>query len=229
MRAVDFNSDLGESYGLWERGADAALMEVISSANVACGFHAGDPSIMRDCVEAAVAHGIRTTAGTVSAAAFVMVAVFSMFVTLSATDMKQFGFGLAAAILIDATIDGKPRKLVSTAARNGYFYTLDRITGKNIVTSKYGSTTNWALGLRKTGEVDPDPAKEATIPGSLVSPATASAPVSAATSSSGSLRLPVTQTPYPSAPRRRAIAAPIPVPPPVTSAARLMPRRLCSP
>jgi uncharacterized membrane protein YdfJ with MMPL/SSD domain len=54
--------------------------------------------------EAAVAHGIRTTAGTVSAAAFVMVAVFSIFVTLSATDMKQFGFGLAAAILIDATI-----------------------------------------------------------------------------------------------------------------------------
>jgi RND superfamily putative drug exporter len=54
--------------------------------------------------EAAVAHGIRTTASTVSAAAFVMVAVFSIFITLSATDMKQFGFGLAVAILIDATI-----------------------------------------------------------------------------------------------------------------------------
>ncbi len=54
--------------------------------------------------EAAVAHGVRATAGTVSAAAFVMVAVFSIFVTLSAADMKQFGFGLAAAILIDATI-----------------------------------------------------------------------------------------------------------------------------
>jgi uncharacterized membrane protein YdfJ with MMPL/SSD domain len=54
--------------------------------------------------EAAVAHGIRATAGTVSAAAFVMVAVFSIFITLSATDIKQFGFGLAAAILIDATI-----------------------------------------------------------------------------------------------------------------------------
>ncbi|HVM17302.1 MAG TPA: MMPL family transporter [Gaiellaceae bacterium] len=53
---------------------------------------------------AAVAHGLRTTAGTVSAAAFVMVAVFSIFVTLSSSDMKQFGFGLAAAILIDATI-----------------------------------------------------------------------------------------------------------------------------
>jgi alcohol dehydrogenase (cytochrome c) len=73
-------------------------------------------------------------------------------------------------ILIDTTIDGKPRKLVSTAARNGYFYTLDRVTGKHLVTSKYGSTTNWALNLRKTGEVEPNPGKEATIPGSLVSP-----------------------------------------------------------
>jgi RND superfamily putative drug exporter len=54
--------------------------------------------------EAAVAHGIRTTAGTVSAAAFVMVAVFSIFITLSGSDLKQFGFGLAAAILVDATI-----------------------------------------------------------------------------------------------------------------------------
>ena len=73
-------------------------------------------------------------------------------------------------ILIDTTIDGKPRKLVSTAARNGYFYTLDRVTGKHLVTSKYGSTTNWALHQRPTGEMEPNPAKEATIPGSLVSP-----------------------------------------------------------
>ncbi|MPZ87039.1 MAG: 5-oxoprolinase subunit PxpA [Nitriliruptorales bacterium] len=58
MRAVDFNADLGESFGLWERGADAALMEVISSANVACGFHAGDPSTIRTSVERAVARGV---------------------------------------------------------------------------------------------------------------------------------------------------------------------------
>ena len=73
-------------------------------------------------------------------------------------------------ILIDATIDGKPRKLVSTAARNGYFFTLDRVTGKHIVTTKYGSTTNWALRVRPTGEPEPNPAKEATVPGALVSP-----------------------------------------------------------
>jgi uncharacterized membrane protein YdfJ with MMPL/SSD domain len=54
--------------------------------------------------EHAVAHGIKTTAGVVSAAAFVMVAVFSIFVTLSPAVLKQFGFGLAAAVLVDATI-----------------------------------------------------------------------------------------------------------------------------
>ncbi len=55
---VDFNADLGESFGLWERGADAALMTVISSANVACGFHAGDPTTMRVSVDRAVDRGV---------------------------------------------------------------------------------------------------------------------------------------------------------------------------
>lgn len=73
-------------------------------------------------------------------------------------------------ILIDGVIDGKPRKLVSTAARNGYFYTLDRVTGEHIVTSKYGTYSNWSKEVRPTGVVSPDPGKEATIPGSLVSP-----------------------------------------------------------
>jgi RND superfamily putative drug exporter len=52
----------------------------------------------------AVAHGITTSAGTVTSAALVMVAVFSIFATLSTIDMKQLGIGLAAAILLDATI-----------------------------------------------------------------------------------------------------------------------------
>ena len=51
-----------------------------------------------------MAHGIKSTAGVVSAAALVMVAVFSIFATLSFIDMKQFGVGLAAAVLIDATL-----------------------------------------------------------------------------------------------------------------------------
>ena len=73
-------------------------------------------------------------------------------------------------ILIDGVINGKPRKLVSTAARNGYFYTLDRVTGEHLVTSKYGSSPNWGKEMRPTGVISPDPGKEATIPGSLVSP-----------------------------------------------------------
>jgi uncharacterized membrane protein YdfJ with MMPL/SSD domain len=54
--------------------------------------------------EEAVAHGIKSTAGTVTSAAVVMVAVFAIFATLSTVDMKQLGVGLAFAILIDATI-----------------------------------------------------------------------------------------------------------------------------
>ncbi|MGH9244900.1 MAG: LamB/YcsF family protein [Acidimicrobiales bacterium] len=55
---VDFNADLGESFGWWEKGADDALLRVISSANVACGFHAGDPSIMRTTITRAKEHGV---------------------------------------------------------------------------------------------------------------------------------------------------------------------------
>jgi uncharacterized membrane protein YdfJ with MMPL/SSD domain len=54
--------------------------------------------------EDAVEHGIKTTAGTVSSAALVMVGVFSIFATLPIIDMKEMGIGLAAAVLIDATL-----------------------------------------------------------------------------------------------------------------------------
>ena len=55
---IDLNSDMGESFGAWTLGADEALMQVISSANVACGFHAGDAGVMRRTVELASAHGV---------------------------------------------------------------------------------------------------------------------------------------------------------------------------
>jgi RND superfamily putative drug exporter len=54
--------------------------------------------------EDAVSEGIKSTAGTVTSAALVMVGVFSIFMTLSIVDLKEFGVGLASAILIDATI-----------------------------------------------------------------------------------------------------------------------------
>jgi UPF0271 protein len=55
---IDLNSDLGESFGPWPMGQDAALMESISSANVACGFHAGDPGAMRVTVALAREKGV---------------------------------------------------------------------------------------------------------------------------------------------------------------------------
>lgn len=55
---MDFNADLGESLGMWRLGADDELMRVITSANVACGFHAGDPSTMRRAVASAARHGV---------------------------------------------------------------------------------------------------------------------------------------------------------------------------
>ena len=73
-------------------------------------------------------------------------------------------------ILIDGVIDGEPRKLVSTAARNGYFFTVDRVTGQHVATSRYGASANWASHIRESGSPNPDPRKEALIPGVLVSP-----------------------------------------------------------
>ena len=46
MTTIDLNSDLGEGFGAWTMGADEAMLDVVSSANIACGAHAGDPSIM---------------------------------------------------------------------------------------------------------------------------------------------------------------------------------------
>ncbi len=58
MKTIDLNCDMGESYGAWNMGADAAIMPLISSANIACGFHAGDPATIRATVGLAVAHGV---------------------------------------------------------------------------------------------------------------------------------------------------------------------------
>jgi UPF0271 protein len=58
MHAIDLNSDVGESFGRWSLGDDAAMMASVSSANVACGFHAGDPSVIRATCEAAAAAGV---------------------------------------------------------------------------------------------------------------------------------------------------------------------------
>jgi UPF0271 protein len=58
MVAIDLNSDLGESYGAWRMGDDAAMLAVVSSANIACGFHAGDPAGIYRTVKAAAGNGV---------------------------------------------------------------------------------------------------------------------------------------------------------------------------
>ncbi|WP_163509943.1 LamB/YcsF family protein [Fodinicola acaciae] len=58
MTHVDLNSDLGEGFGIWPMGDDAALLDIVSSANVACGFHAGDPTVLRRVTARAAERGV---------------------------------------------------------------------------------------------------------------------------------------------------------------------------
>jgi UPF0271 protein len=58
MSVIDMNSDLGERFGAWKMGGDAAVISSVSSANVACGYHAGDPTIMRRTVELCAGRGV---------------------------------------------------------------------------------------------------------------------------------------------------------------------------
>ncbi|HSK14734.1 MAG TPA: MMPL family transporter [Gaiellaceae bacterium] len=114
LLVVVFQWGWGESlFGFESNGAITAwlpLFMFVILFGLSMDYHVFILSRIREAydrglpTEAAVTHGIKTTAGVVSAAAFVMVAVFSIFATLSTLDMKQAGVGLAAAILIDATI-----------------------------------------------------------------------------------------------------------------------------
>lgn len=55
---IDLNCDMGESFGSWKMGADEAIMPYITSTNIACGFHAGDPDIMQKTIECALHYGV---------------------------------------------------------------------------------------------------------------------------------------------------------------------------
>jgi alcohol dehydrogenase (cytochrome c) len=74
-------------------------------------------------------------------------------------------------VLVDGTINGKPRKLLVTASRNGYYFTLDRRTGERLVTTQFSGTVNWAKGLNDKGQPVRDPAKDHHVGGALVSSA----------------------------------------------------------
>ena len=70
-------------------------------------------------------------------------------------------------VLFDAMFNGKPRKLLAQASRNGYFFVLDRVTGKNLLTTPF-SAANWAKGVDAAGSPIPNPAKEPQLDGSLI-------------------------------------------------------------
>jgi UPF0271 protein len=58
MDAIDLNCDMGESWGAWTMGSDAEMLAIVSSANVACGFHGGDPLVMFETVRRAMENGV---------------------------------------------------------------------------------------------------------------------------------------------------------------------------
>src|SRR3954471_2468209 len=58
VSSIDLNADVGEGFGAWRLGDDSALLGIVTSANVACGFHAGDPSTMRRVCAGAVERGV---------------------------------------------------------------------------------------------------------------------------------------------------------------------------
>lgn len=72
-------------------------------------------------------------------------------------------------VLIDGEVNGQKRKLIAQASRNGYFFLLDRATGKNIYSKEFVKT-NWAKGIDAKGQPIPNPAKEPQIDGALVTP-----------------------------------------------------------
>jgi alcohol dehydrogenase (cytochrome c) len=73
-------------------------------------------------------------------------------------------------VIVDGMFKGRMRKMVMTAARNGYFFVIDRVTGEHLLTSKYGSATNWVKTLDEKGRPRRNPEKDPTVGGSIVSP-----------------------------------------------------------
>jgi len=71
-------------------------------------------------------------------------------------------------VLLDLNIDGKPRKLLAQGARCGWFFLLDRVTGKNLVSKPFAGTGNWAKGVDSKGQPIPDSAKEPKVDGSMI-------------------------------------------------------------
>jgi acido-empty-quinoprotein group A len=78
--------------------------------------------------------------------------------------------GIPTPVLIDGDFKGRPRKMVAQASRNGYFFLLDRTNGEHLLTAPYMDTLNWSMGINAKGQPIPNPAKDSTVDGVLISP-----------------------------------------------------------
>ncbi|HUC75132.1 MAG TPA: acido-empty-quinoprotein group A [Vicinamibacterales bacterium] len=78
-------------------------------------------------------------------------------------------------VLIDAVFQGRPRKLVAQANRNGHFVLLDRVTGEHLLTTRFIDSLNWTKAINAKGQPIRNPSKDASVPGTLVSPDTTGA------------------------------------------------------
>ncbi len=105
--AIDINSDLGESYGSWTMGSDEAVLDLVSSANIACGFHAGDATVLLKTVAAAKARNVRIGAhiGYNDITGFGRRAMDYEHDVLLAETIYQIGAIQAAATTVGATVD----------------------------------------------------------------------------------------------------------------------------
>jgi UPF0271 protein len=100
---VDLNADVGESFGAYSLGHDAALMRVVTSASIAAGFHAGDPSVLRQTIRLAKAHGVAIGAHP----GFPDLAGFGRRdMHVSATDAEDFVLYQIAAVAGVASAEG---------------------------------------------------------------------------------------------------------------------------
>ena len=103
---IDLNADVGESFGPWPMGADVALIPLVSSVNIACGAHAGDPATILRTVELALAHGVSIGAhpGYPDLAGFGRRDLEMTTADLRASLIVQVGAVLAAARVAGAVV-----------------------------------------------------------------------------------------------------------------------------
>ena len=92
------------------------------------------------------------------------------FFQASPHDMHDWDLG-QTPVLVDAEYKGRPRKMVVHASRNGYYFTLDRLTGELLASGPYSDVVNWATGMRKSGQPNRNPAKDISVGGTLIAPA----------------------------------------------------------